>query len=227
MHITLGFPGGSNSKESACNAGEPSLIPGSGRCPWEGNGNPLQYSCLENSMDRGAWRATVHGVSEWDNLATNSHFSYNFVCSYPPSETDILDFIRWIFCIFSLCGVSDQMCVLSRFSKESACSVGDPGSIPVSGRSPGEGNGKPLQYSCLKNPLDEEPSRIQPMGSQKVGHDWWTSLSLSASSEVLFAAQNNFKAEHGAGSFIVQLFSDIIFFCKSKCPIFLSSPHQL
>ena len=47
------------SKESSCNAGDPGLIPGLGRAPGEGNGNPLQYSCLENSMDRGAWRATV------------------------------------------------------------------------------------------------------------------------------------------------------------------------
>ena len=55
-----GFPGGSGGKESACNAGDPGLIPGSGRSTAEGNGNPLQYSGLENSMDRGAWRATVH-----------------------------------------------------------------------------------------------------------------------------------------------------------------------
>ena len=48
------FPGGSEGKESPCNAGEPGLIPGSGRSPREGNGNPLQYSCLENPMDRGA-----------------------------------------------------------------------------------------------------------------------------------------------------------------------------
>ena len=48
----LGFPGGSDGKESACNVGDPGLIPGSGRSPGEGNGNPLQYSCLENFMDR-------------------------------------------------------------------------------------------------------------------------------------------------------------------------------
>ena len=57
-----GFPGSSVGKESTYNAGDPGSIPGSGRCPGEGNGNPLQYSCLENSMDRGAWWATVHGV---------------------------------------------------------------------------------------------------------------------------------------------------------------------
>ena len=62
MH--LGFPGGSDSKESACNAQDPGSIPGLGRSPGEGNGYPLQYSCLENSMDRGAWWATVHGVTK-------------------------------------------------------------------------------------------------------------------------------------------------------------------
>ena len=50
-------------KESACNAGDPGLIPGTGRFPGGGHGNPLQYSYLENSMERGAWQATVHGVT--------------------------------------------------------------------------------------------------------------------------------------------------------------------
>ena len=58
------FPGGSVSKESTCDLGEPGSIPGSGRSPGEGNGNPLQYSCLENPKDRGAWWATVHGVTQ-------------------------------------------------------------------------------------------------------------------------------------------------------------------
>ena len=51
----MGFPGGTDGKESACNAGDPDSFPGSGRSPGEGNNNPLQYSYLENSMDRGAW----------------------------------------------------------------------------------------------------------------------------------------------------------------------------
>ena len=58
------LPGGSDSEESACNAGDLDSILGSGRCPRKGNGYPLQYSCLENSTDRGAWWATVHGVSK-------------------------------------------------------------------------------------------------------------------------------------------------------------------
>ena len=60
----MGFPGGSDSKESACNEGDPGPISRSGRSPGEGNGNPLQYLCLENPMDRGAWRATVLGVAK-------------------------------------------------------------------------------------------------------------------------------------------------------------------
>ena len=62
--MRMGFPGGSAGKEFACNAGDLGLIPGLGRFPGEGNGNPLQYSCLENSMDWRAWWAAVHGVAE-------------------------------------------------------------------------------------------------------------------------------------------------------------------
>ena len=65
LHVIIphwGFPHSSVGKESACNAGDPGSIPGLGRSPGEGNGKPLQYSCLENPMHRGAWRATVHGV---------------------------------------------------------------------------------------------------------------------------------------------------------------------
>ena len=75
--IMLGFPGGSEDKASACNAGDLGLIPGLGRSPGEGNGNPLQYSCLENPMDRGAWRARVHRVAK--------------------SRTQLSDFTHWTF----------------------------------------------------------------------------------------------------------------------------------
>ena len=64
------FPGGSDGKEFVCNAGNPGLIPGLGRFPGEGNGNPLWCSCLENPMDRGAWQATVHGIAKsWTQLS--------------------------------------------------------------------------------------------------------------------------------------------------------------
>ena len=71
----MGFPGGSDSIESVCNAEDPGLIPGSGRSPGEGNGNPLQYSCLDSSMGIGAWQATVHeghkksDMTEWLSLS--------------------------------------------------------------------------------------------------------------------------------------------------------------
>ena len=60
----MDFPGYSDSKEVACSAGNPDSIPGSRRSPGEGNGYPLQYSCLENAMDRGAWWATVYGIAK-------------------------------------------------------------------------------------------------------------------------------------------------------------------
>ena len=109
-------------KASACSVGDLGSIPGSGRSPGEGNGNPLQYSCLENSMGRGAWWAKIHGVTK--SQTRLSDFTFTF--TYPSGSED----------------------------EESACNAGDPGSIPGSGRSSGEGNGKPLQDSCLKNFMD-------------------------------------------------------------------------
>ena len=61
---SLGFPGGSDGKESACHVEDHDLIPGWGRCPAGGNGNPLQYFCMENVRDRRAWWATVHGITK-------------------------------------------------------------------------------------------------------------------------------------------------------------------
>ena len=68
---TLSFPGGSDGKESADNVGDPGSIPGLGRALGERNGYPLQYSCLENSIDRGTWRATVYGVTESQTQLSN------------------------------------------------------------------------------------------------------------------------------------------------------------
>ena len=68
---------GSDSKASACNAGDLGLIPGSGRSPGEGNGNLLQHSCLENSMDIGAWWATVHGVVKSRTQLSNFTFTFS------------------------------------------------------------------------------------------------------------------------------------------------------
>ena len=69
--MVLGFPGGSDGKESVRNVGDPGLIPELGRSLGEWNGYPLQYSCLENPMDRGAWRATVHRVAKSQTRLSN------------------------------------------------------------------------------------------------------------------------------------------------------------
>ena len=69
----MGFPSVSNGKESACNVRDLGLIPGLGRSPGESNGNPLHYSCLENSMDRGAWEATVHEVTKSQLQLSNKY----------------------------------------------------------------------------------------------------------------------------------------------------------
>ena len=73
-----GFPCGSAAKEYACNAGDLGLIPGLGRTPGEGNGYPLQYSGLENSIDRGAWQATVHGVAKSQTGLRDFHFHWPY-----------------------------------------------------------------------------------------------------------------------------------------------------
>ena len=84
----LGFPGGAEVKASACNVGDLGSIPGLGRSPGEGNGNPLQYSCLVNPMDGGAWWATVHGVTKsWTRLSNFTYVTYllmysNKFCKY-------------------------------------------------------------------------------------------------------------------------------------------------
>ena len=69
--LSEGIPGGSDGKESNCNVGDLGLIPGLRRSPGGGHGNPHQYSCLKNSMDRGAWRATVHDVTKSQTRLSN------------------------------------------------------------------------------------------------------------------------------------------------------------
>ena len=73
-----GFPGGSEVKAFACNEGDLGSIPGSGRSPGEGNGNPLQYSCLENPMDGGAWWATIHRVAKSQTRLSDFTFFLSF-----------------------------------------------------------------------------------------------------------------------------------------------------
>ena len=81
MH-TQDFPGGSDGKAFAYNAGDPGLIPGLGRSSGEGNGNPLQYSCLENSMGGGAWEATVHRVTKSRIGLSDFPFPFTFNLPY-------------------------------------------------------------------------------------------------------------------------------------------------
>ena len=78
--LVLDFPGGSDSKDSACDTVEQGSIPGSGRSPGEENGNLLQYSCLENPMDRGAWSAMVHRVAKSQTQLSNKHFNFFTFC---------------------------------------------------------------------------------------------------------------------------------------------------
>ena len=109
----------------------------------EGNGNPLQCSCLENPRDGGAWWAAVYGVSQsrtrLKRLSRSSSMSHSNFGGFPDDSDD----------------------------KESACNTGDQGSIPGWGRFPGEGNGNPLQYSCLENSMDRGVRGIIVQGVPK------------------------------------------------------------
>ena len=77
-HINKGFPGGSDGKESSCNAGDRGSIPGSGRSSEKGNGYPVQYSCLQNPTDRGAWQTTVHGITKSQTQLNEYLYSHCF-----------------------------------------------------------------------------------------------------------------------------------------------------
>ena len=115
MQWVTDFPGGSDSKESACNSGDPRLSHMSGISPGEGNGIPFQYTCLENFMDRGAWSATVHGVTKsrtqlkWLSMQgvviypcvpqTTGHFQYSrpwFFFRHFYSHSVMYMFICWV-----------------------------------------------------------------------------------------------------------------------------------
>ena len=83
LPVKQDFPGGSDAKASVYSAGDLDLIPGSGRAPGLGNGNPLQYYCLENPIDRGAWKATIHGVAK--SRTRLSDFTFTFTHSSIPT----------------------------------------------------------------------------------------------------------------------------------------------
>ena len=96
--LPCGFPVGSDGKEAACNARDVGSIPGSGRSPEEGNGYPLQHSCLENSIDGGAWQATVHGVAESDMTGwlTKSHCWSSLLKAYKLSWPCLRQPFSWV-----------------------------------------------------------------------------------------------------------------------------------
>ena len=161
-------------KNPHANAGEVSSIPGWERSPGGGHGNLFQYSCLENPMDREAWQATVQGVAKSRTLLKRLS---TYACTH--AKRLIIQRTMREACrkkmkkIIIISGKADVYQVLPRWcsDKQSACNAGDVGLIPGMERSPGEGNGNPLQYSCLGNPCAEEPGGLQSMGSRRVKHN--------------------------------------------------------
>ena len=146
---------------SARNAGDLGSIPGLGRSPGEGNGNPFQCSCLENPRDRGAWWAAVYGVAQsrtrLKRLSSSSRYDVKCDTNSLHYPTDLVVALR-----------DGEGCPVASEVKVSARNAGDLGSIPGSGRFSGEGNGNPLQYSCLENPMD--------------GGAWWATVNGVAKS---------------------------------------------
>ena len=152
------LPCGSVGKESSSNAGDTGVtgsIPGLGRSYRGGHGNPLQYSCLENPMDRRAWRAIVHRVTKsWTRLNRLSMHTriwrgVSSIAKNISGNGHQLDSLT----------IGDENTSFESYpgssaGNESACNAGDLGLIPGLGRSPGEGNGNPLQYFCLENSMD-------------------------------------------------------------------------
>ena len=143
-----GFPSGSDGRVSVSNAGDPDSIPGLGRSPGEGNGSPLQYSCRENPMDRGAWWATVHGVAE--SLTRLSNFTFTF------KE------LKW----------ASQVALVVKNLPSNAGDIKDSGLSPESGRSLEEGMATHRSILAWRIPWTEEPGGLQSIGSHKVGNDW-------------------------------------------------------
>ena len=177
LYGTLGFPDSSAGKESACNAGGLGSVPGLGRSPGEGKSYPLQYSGLEKSM--GSQRVgcnwvtftSLHFTSWYLRASLIAHLVKN-----PPAMQETL--VRFLGREDPL--GSDRLPTpvsldfpCGSAGKESACNVGDLGSILGLEISPGEGKGYPLQYSCLENPMDRGARQATVHGVAKS----WTWLS--------------------------------------------------
>ena len=158
VRVWEGFPCGSAGKESACNAGDMGSIPGLGRSPGEGKGYPLQYSGLENSMD-----CIIHGVTKSWTWLSDFHFHFKAVAYFfylPLSNVNIMSLVPFQCIWWDLVWVVFKMVLKwyglprCRSGKESTCQCRRFRFNPCAGRSPREGNGNPLQYSCLENSMD-------------------------------------------------------------------------
>ena len=135
----MGFPGGTVIQNPPANAEDVSSVPGSGRSPGVGNGNALQYSCLENSMDRGAWWATVPELSKSLENSSSTQLKKKIIGGFPGGSA----------------------------VKKSPVNAENEGSIPGLGRSLRKGNGNLLQYSYLGNPMDREAWQATDHGVKK------------------------------------------------------------
>ena len=146
MQTIQGFPCGSVVKNLPASVGDVGLSPGLGRSLGEANGNPLQYSCQENSMDRGDWQVTAHGVakSQTQLKCLSMQLTQHSGRSHPLGPISV--------CI---CSDFPGGSVIKNLLANDAGDAGDGGSIPGLGRSLGGGHGNPLQYSCPANFLPE------------------------------------------------------------------------
>ena len=143
-------------------------------CIGEGNGNPLRCSCLENPRDRGAWWAAIYGVaqSQTQLKQLSSSSSRWYILEEKRQKRHSFKILRENYFLPIMLPPISLLSESKDFQggsdgKASACSRGDPGLIPGSGRTPGEGNGHPLQYSCLENPMDGR----SPVGYHPWGHE--------------------------------------------------------
>ena len=147
-----GFPHSSLGKEATCNAGDPSSIPGLGRSPGEGTSSPLQYSCLENPMDREAWQTTVYGVARvgHDSDWTTTNVILGFPCGASGKET------------------------AGQYRRHKRCGF-DPwiGNIPLE-----EGMATHSSILAWRIPWTEEPDGLQPMGSKESDATQWLTFKL-------------------------------------------------
>ena len=188
----MGFPDGSVGKEPACNAGDADLIPGWERFPWGGHGNPLQFSCLENPMDRGAWQATVHGVAKsrtwlkWlsTHLKGETGEGNGTPLQYSCLENPMDGGAWWA----AVHGVAEGRTRLSNFTftfhfhaleKEMATH-----SSVLAWRIPGTG----------------EPGGLPSNGSHRVGHDWGDLAAVAAKGETKRGGQGSSAGKIKAGS---------------------------